>query len=111
MNRNASNPSSINSRGVHAKVSIPAMRPPVSGKSTSPERRRGGAQKPTEGNGSGSTPKLRHISPDSPVNMLLGLSKCNRSSPFTLNTSTRRLEAASPTRSWRAVSMRRKNRA
>ena len=62
VNRNRSSSSSMNSRGVHVKTSTPSCRPPVSGNRTSPDRRRGGAQNRTLGNGEASTPRAAHPS-------------------------------------------------
>ena len=78
---------------------------------TSPEYRRGGAQKLTDGNGAGSRPSRLQASVASSSRYRLGLSSHNRSSPLTLKTSTRRLAAPSPRMSGREVSMRMKNRA
>ena len=103
----------MNSRGVHANTSIPSSRPPVSGIESPRHPRRGGAQNRTLGNGAGATPIAAQPSaaPSAPGNREFGLSSHRRSSPFTLNTSTRRLAALSPTTSGEAVSTRRKNNA
>ncbi len=100
----------MNSRGVQANTAR-SWRPPTSGRSTSPERSRGGAQSETEGKGAGSTPNARQAAAAWSVKPRLALSSQSRSSPLTLKTSTRRLRPDSPTMSGRPVSMRRKNRA
>ena len=111
VNRNCRQSSSTNSRGVQLKTSTPSWRPPVSGTTTSPERLRAGAQNRTEGNGPGSTPSFAHPAAASSSKKRFGLSSHSRSSPFTLKTRTRRLDAPSPTTPGWPVSIRRKNSA
>ena len=101
----------MNSRGVQVKTSTPSWRPPVSGSSTSPDFRLGGAQKHTLGNGVASTPSEAQPAAACSSNSRLGLSSHSRSSPLTLKTSTRRFAAPSPRICGCAVSMRRKNSA
>ena len=111
--QNSSRSCSMNARGVQENTCTPSKRPPVSGTTTSPLWRRGGAQKRTLGNGAGSTPRADHASraPSCASNNRLDRSSQSRSSPLTLNTRTRRLAAPVPTTSGAEVSMRRKNRA
>src|SRR6266550_2956209 len=111
--QNSSRSWSMKARGVQEKTSTPSKRPPVSGTTTSPLWRRGGAQKRTLGNGAGSTPSAVQPSraPSWASNAALGRSSHSRSSPLTLNTRTRRFAAPEPTTSGVEVSIRRKNRA
>ena len=89
-------------------------RPPVSGTTTSPDRRRGRRPEARRwGTASGSTPSAAQPAARLLAEEPLGSSSHSRSSPLTLNTSTRMLAAPSPTmpECSRAVSMRRKNSA